>query len=206
MFAVGHFNWWANFGESYPAVRDAWVYEMKKVLEVGSYIGITKQNLHSYGIGMVDRLPEFRKAYLDRWVTSLNELTKEAKRYDIKLMIENSDSGNISDKSSLNYLFKRVKDLKFHLDTGHAMLNGKGMDGIKELLFPFKNRIEHIHVHDNHAMEDEHLPLGVAKFDYEWFAKALKKMKYNKTLTFEIFTKDDDLVKLSMEKFKRCLD
>lgn len=206
MFAVGHFGWWANFGEAYPAVRDAWIYEMKKVLEVGSYIGITKQNLHAHAYGIEARTPELKRALLNKWVESLNELTKEAKKYDIKLMIENSHPGELSDKESLNYLFKKVKDLKFHLDVGHAMLNGKGMDGVKELFFAFKNKLEHVHVHDNHGIEDEHLPLGVAGFDYALFAKMLKNMKYNKTVTFEIFTKDDDLVKLSLEKFKRCLE
>jgi sugar phosphate isomerase/epimerase len=205
MFAVGHFGWWANFGEAYPAVKDAWIYEMKKALEVGSYIGITKQNLHAYGIGIEPRTPEFKKGVLDRWVSSLNELTKEAKRYDIKLMIENSDAGSISDKDSLNYILKNVKDLRFHLDTGHAMMWNKKMDGIKELFFPFKNRLEHIHIHDNRGMEDDHLPIGVAYLDYIWLAKMLKKIRYNKTVTFEVFTKDDDLVKLSMEKFKRLV-
>jgi len=205
MFAVGHLGWWANFGEAYPAVRDAWIYEMKKVLEVGSYIGIAKQNLHSYSVGLESRKPDTKKVLLNRWVESLNELTKEAKRYDIKLMIENGDSSWISDKESLNYLFKKVKDLRFHLDAGHAMLNGEGMDGVKELFFAFKNRLEHIHIHDNRGMYDDHLPLGVAKLDYAWLAQMLKKIKYNKTITFEIFTKDDDLVKLSLEKFKRCI-
>lgn len=205
MFAVGHLGWWANFGEAYPAVRDAWIYEMKKVLEVCSYLGITKQNLHLYATGIENRIPEFQKAILDRYVSSLNELVKEAKKYDIKLMIENADD-TFSNKANLSYLFKKVKGLNFHLDTGHAMLFGKGMDGVKELLFAFKNKLEHIHIHDNHArIDDEHLPIGVANFDYQMFAKMLKKIKYNKTLTFEVFTRDQDYLKFCLEKFKGCL-
>jgi sugar phosphate isomerase/epimerase len=205
MFAVGHIAWWSNIGDAFPAVRDAWVYEMKKVLEVGSYIGITKLNFHLNDYGMERKSPEGRKTVLNRYSESLNEIMKDAKKYDIKLMVENTEA-KMSTKDCLGWLLKKVKDLRYTFDTGHAMIWHKGMDGIKELFFAFKNKIEHVHVHDNRGFEDDHLPIGIGVLDYEWVAKMLKKIRYNKTVTFEIFAKDDDLIKMSLEKFKRCLE
>jgi sugar phosphate isomerase/epimerase len=47
-------------------------------------------------------------------------------------------------------------------DFGHANTIGK----VNEFL-PFVNRANHIHIHDNHGLSDEHLPLGAGTIDWE---------------------------------------
>ncbi|ABK14154.1 MAG: sugar phosphate isomerase/epimerase [Methanothrix sp.] len=53
------------------------------------------------------------------------------------------------------------ENLGFTLDVGHANTNGN----LKEFL-QLRERITHIHIHDNHGERDEHLPVGSGTVDW----------------------------------------
>lgn len=204
IFLVGHFTWWAEFGSSFKSVRQAWIYEHKKSMEVAARLGIAKINIHLNNCEMGIDDARLRKAFLDRYVESCRELVAEAKKFDIKLMIENSDMSKLTEKDMV-YVLKNVKDLKFHLDVGHAMLGKRGMEGVWSWLKSCSKKIEHMHVHDNLGITDDHIIPGTRTLEVEKLVQWLKKSKYNKTITFEVFIRDAELLKFLLEKFKRLL-
>jgi sugar phosphate isomerase/epimerase len=76
------------------------------------------------------------------------------------------------------------------------------MEGVRAYIDSFTDRLAHIHIHDNHGEEDEHLPLGSGKIDFKKVVKWLKLINYSQTITFEVFTSSDDAVR-SREHLKK---
>jgi len=201
MFAVGHTSWWIELGSPYEVVRKAWVEESKRTIDVAAALNIGKITFHSHSRGAYTRKKKYKKLVFNAFMKSLKELVEYGKKKGVKVMLENAASGKeIKDFEDYKYIVKGVKNLKVHVDVGHAFING-GMETVKKFITSFKDRLEHIHIHDNHGEEDEHLPLGVAELEYEKVVKLLKKVGYNKTVTFEVFTRDDDFVRDSRERF-----
>ena len=58
----------------------------------------------------------------------------------------------------------------------------------------FRDKIIHIHWHDNHGRKDEHLPIGEGLIDHEKIVRALKNIKYDRTITLEVFTNKSSVI------------
>ena len=58
----------------------------------------------------------------------------------------------------------------------------------------FRDKIIHIHWHDNHGRKDEHLPIGEGLIDHEEIVRALKNIEYDRTITLEVFTNSNDAI------------
>jgi len=71
-------------------------------------------------------------------------------------MIENIDRENVG----------------FILDVGHANTNGN-VENFLEL----RERVIHVHIHDNHGWKDEHLPVGAGTVPWEKVAEALQSYR-----------------------------
>ena len=61
------------------------------------------------------------------------------------------------------------ENVGFIFDVGHANTNGN-----VESFLRLKDKIIHIHVHDNHGERDEHLPVGNGTVPWKKVALALK--------------------------------
>ena len=66
------------------------------------------------------------------------------------------------------------------------------MKSVLDYISLFKDRIVHIHWHDNHGMKDEHLAIGEGWIDHYKAVKALKDINYDGTITLEVFTSTND--------------
>ena len=134
----------------------------------------------------------------------MKDLTKLATKEKIDLMLENSPPENGNPLESIDYfsqVMEAVPALRFHLDIGHAFIEN-GMKGVRAYVNAFGDRLVHIHIHDNHGKRDEHLPLGAGKIDFQKTIRFLKEVKYDKTVTFEVFTSNADAVR-SREWFNK---
>jgi len=100
---------------------------------------------------------------------------------------------------NLKSLFNRFPDLQFHLDIGHFNLN---MRNPLRFVKAFKNRLTHIHLHDNDGTKDQHLPMGTGKIEWEPLIEELKTF-YTGTITLEIFTPVREYVLLSRDLLLR---
>jgi sugar phosphate isomerase/epimerase len=191
LFAIGHTAWWMDFSSPYDFVRKGWVEEGKKKIDLAKRLGIKEINFHSHSILISPFRGKYKKAILNNFVKSLKSLMAYAKSRDIEVMLENSvERGEITDFNDFKYIVDKT-NVKVHLDVGHAFVSG-GMGNIENYIFNFRNKIEHIHFHDNHGMGDEHLPIGEGLIDFDNVVKYLKKIGYDKTITFEVFTNRSD--------------
>ncbi|NIO44856.1 MAG: TIM barrel protein [Candidatus Aenigmarchaeota archaeon] len=205
MFALGHTSWWMELGSEYEPVRRGWIEEGKKIIRLCNKLGIKLLNLHSHSRGTYLKNKKGREVVLKNIIKSLKELIKYGKKYDVELMLENAaERGEIRKLKNFKYIIDRTPGLKVHLDIGHAFING-GMKAIESYIKIFKNKIVHVHIHDNHGYFDEHLPLGKGKMNYKKVIKLLKKINYDRTITFEEFSKDPNSIKKSMKKVKKLL-
>jgi sugar phosphate isomerase/epimerase len=133
-----------------------------------------------------------RKIVLDNLIKSLREIVRQAKKYKVDVMLENVPLSNgIHNVDEFKYVIDNVDMLFVHLDIPHAFTSG-GMASVIDYINTFRDKIIHIHWHDNHGQKDEHLSIGEGFIDHQNAVKALKHIGYDRTITLEVFTNSDD--------------
>ncbi len=195
---VGHTTWWYDLGSIFESVKLGWVEQAKNDMMTANLLGIKLLNFHFLVLSKFLLLnKKSMKIISENYVKSLKELSGFAKEKNITIMLENGEEKF----EYYKYVLDRVPAVKVHLDIGHAFISG-GMNNIERFIYYFRNRIEHIHIHDNHGKTDEHLALGKGNINWKKVVNMLKKTKYDKTITFEVFKTDKDLIR-SREYFRR---
>ena len=203
-FAIGHTAYWVQFGSAHLKARRGWVEEGKDMISVASELKIRYLNFHFYGrLGRVGATRESASVFVDNFTNSMTELVEFAAEKKLELMLENvpSQDGGVADFRNFSTVMEKVPKLLFHFDIAHAYIENK-MKGIRTYLDAFSDRLVHIHIHDNHGEEDEHLSLGYGKIDFKKVVRWLTELNYNKTITFEVFASNQDAVR-SREYFKK---
>ena len=195
MFAIGHTAYWNDFGTSHARIRNAWIAEAKEMINVASVLRLGFLNFHFYGgSGQAKKIPSGRKMFLDNFTNAMSELSDFAERKNITLMLENippRDTKTAYMLKEFEYVVRNVPSLMVHLDVAHAFVEG-GSGKIDEYIRKFDKRIVHIHMHDNHGKSDEHLPLGKGKINFRRVISSLKRIGYDRTITFEVFPSNID--------------
>ncbi|MFL6473305.1 MAG: sugar phosphate isomerase/epimerase family protein, partial [Nitrososphaeraceae archaeon] len=162
-------------------------------------LGIELINFHANINGMF--YGEKRKLVLDNLVKSLREIVSQAKKYKLDVMLENVPLSNgIHNIDEFKYVIDNVPTLFVHLDIPHAFTSG-GMASVIDYINTFRDKIIHIHWHDNHGKKDEHLPIGEGLIDHQSAVKALKDINYDRAITLEVFTNNND-AKSSADKLR----
>jgi sugar phosphate isomerase/epimerase len=175
---IGYTAYWIDLCSDYDYVRHAWILEAMSMF---------------YG--------EKRKILLDNLVRSLREIVRYAEKSKIHVMLENVPLSNgIHDVDEFKYIIDNVASLLVHLDIPHAFTSG-GMKSVLDYINTFRDKIIHIHWHDNHGRKDEHLPIGEGLIEHEKAVRALKDISYDRTITLEVFTNSND-AKSSTDKLK----
>jgi sugar phosphate isomerase/epimerase len=196
---IGHTPFWIDLGSDCYYVRRAWVLEAMRDIRTAKNIGVDLINFHANLNGMF--YGEKRKILLDNLIKSLREIVKYAYKYNVRVMLENVPLSNgIHDVVEFKYIIDNVDSLLVHLDLPHAFTSG-GMDSVFDYISTFRDKIIHIHWHDNHGKKDEHLALGEGLINHKDIVKALKDVEYDRTLTLEVFTSKND-AKVSADKLK----
>jgi sugar phosphate isomerase/epimerase len=204
MCALGHTAYWVQFGSSHQRARKGWIEEAKDMIRVAGQLKIDLLNFHFYGrLGRVGATEESTATFLENFTDSMRQLSKFAKAKKVSLMLENvpTEKNGIGRLENFSAVMTRVPELQFHLDVGHAFIENR-MNGIRSYIDAFADKLVHIHIHDNHGTEDEHLPLGWGKIDFKKVVRWLKELNYCKTITFEVFTSYSDAVR-SRERLKK---
>lgn len=93
------------------------------------------------------------------------------------------------------------------LDTGHAHVTGQDPAAQAALLREHGDRVTHLHLNDTRrADDDEHLPVGLGRFDFAPLADALRETGWTGTVTHEIYGFDLEYAALGKQAFDRLLD
>ena len=139
----------------------------------------------------------YRDEILDNNFSTLNEIVEVAEDYEIMIGLENMPNYPGVLGVTLEDLREMVKDIKskylgITLDIGHgntAISNStSSCKSLEEYIHQLNNvgeGIIHVHCHDNHGKEDEHLNLGEGNINFINVFKELKKINYNGILSFE---------------------
>jgi len=198
---LGHTSPWIDLGSDYESIRRGWILESKKTLRVAEKLGLVLVNFHANANGMF--FGTKRKIILNNWIRSLQEIVSYAKDLDVRVMLENmpKSGSSIHSPDEFKYILRHVPELQVHLDIPHAFTSG-GMKSILDYIRMFNDRIAHIHWHDNNGEFDEHLPVGDGSIDHRRVVKALKEIKYERTITLEVFTSKSD-ARRSTKKLKQ---
>jgi sugar phosphate isomerase/epimerase len=187
---IGHTAYWIDLCSDYGYIRDAWILEATREIRTAKGIGIDLINFHANLNGMF--YGERRKVLLDNLIKSLREIVSYAEKFKVKVMLENVPLSNgVHDIHEFKYIIDKVASLSVHLDIPHAFTSG-GMKSVIDYISTFREKIIHIHWHDNHGKRDEHLPIGEGLIDHEKAIIALKNIGYDRTITLEVFTNSND--------------
>jgi sugar phosphate isomerase/epimerase len=187
---IGHTAYWIDLASDYDYIRHAWIDEAIREIKIARKLGIDLINFHANVNGMF--YGEKRKVVLDNLIKSLREIVSNAKRFNVDVMLENTPLSNgIHNVDEFQYIIDNVPMLFVHLDIPHAFTSG-GMNAVIDYINTFRDKIIHIHWHDNHGQKDEHLPIGKGFIDHQKAIKALKDIGYDRTITLEVFTNSSD--------------
>ncbi|HSU59519.1 MAG TPA: sugar phosphate isomerase/epimerase family protein [Bryobacteraceae bacterium] len=123
-------------------------------------------------------------AVFDRVVADLNKAIEVAKEHDLTLLVENEFDCNVGTGAESARLFKAIPDrhLMHNWDPGNCYEAGeqpfpKAWDQLDH------SRIAHMHLKD--ARGKKWMPIGGGDIDFVGQFQALKKMKYEGTMSLE---------------------
>ncbi|MGB9857335.1 MAG: sugar phosphate isomerase/epimerase family protein [Dictyoglomaceae bacterium] len=120
-----------------------------------------------------------------RLIRALEKIINLGEKYNIKIAIENTALDKKDLFLKVSHFKKFVLSFKGKLsvcfDFGHAMVSKDGLAKTWNELKPF---ISHIHIHDNHGREDEHLPLGEGIIDFSLYWEELRN--FDGTIVLEV--------------------
>jgi len=197
--AIGHTNPFLPSIFPIQTIRKVCLEEFKRYINIFDALGIRLVNIHPfYGA------PFFSdEEKIEANIQFLKQVNELCRSMGITLMLENYikpfDSPEVFSR-----ILKEVPGLKIHLDVGHCNINQK--ENLTGAFFKkFRDRIVHLHLSDNKGKEDEHLPLGCGNIDWRKIVRIIKKAKFNRTITLEVFSSDRDYLLLSRDKLKEWL-
>ncbi|MDO4311460.1 MAG: sugar phosphate isomerase/epimerase [Eubacteriales bacterium] len=110
-------------------------------------------------------------------------LDEMARRQEVELLVENMPyTEQLMDQEAFLETFGPEKQLRFLIDTGHAILNHWDMAEVWRVL---GTRIRAYHVHDNYADYDAHLKIGEGPTDWNKFFQDYKRYTPDARLVLE---------------------
>ncbi|HID42245.1 MAG TPA: sugar phosphate isomerase/epimerase [Archaeoglobaceae archaeon] len=110
---------------------------------------------------------------LEPYVKSLEEVSSIAKNFGVKVCVENARLNPFD----ICEIIDNIPELHLAFDFGHANIQ-IGNKGIEKFFDRFWYKIEHLHIHDNHGIYDEHLIPGEGAIDYENITKKIKEINF----------------------------
>jgi len=181
-------------------LRKASLNEVIASLEVAAELKPLRIVLHPSRIGGLAGLVMDQAVQYS--MDSLEAIVERADQLGLTLCLENMfpQNGLLVDPDEFVPIFKRFPNLKMTFDTGHAHIADNTGSKSIEFIEKFGDHIGHVHASDNFGAQDNHLPMGTGTIDFPAIVRALKGIKYNGTITLEVFSRDRDYLRISREK------
>jgi sugar phosphate isomerase/epimerase len=200
---VCHLPTFVSIADLTDSLRQASLAEMLASLKTAAGLGAEKVVFHPGAIhGMAHFVPDTARRCCLESIDAINHLATEL---DLTLCIENMfpGYGAFFEADEYALIFERYPDMQMTLDTGHAHIGSPGGSRLRHFVKRFGPRIQHVHISDNNGRADEHLPPGRGSIDFRWLIPNLKKIGFQGTVTFEIFTDSDADLKSSRDQFEK---
>ncbi|MGO8878473.1 MAG: sugar phosphate isomerase/epimerase family protein [Desulfomonilaceae bacterium] len=206
MEVICHLPTFVSIADLTESIRIASLKEVLDSLQVAAEFSPLKVVLHPpylTGLGMF--VYDQAKNY---GMESLSAIVRKAEDLGLMLCIENmfAKTHMLVEPDDFEEIFKHFPSLKLTLDTGHANIKNGSGKRIFELISRFSDQLGHVHVSDNFGKEDNHLPIGTGTVDFSRVAGSLKNIGYDDTVTFEIFSRDRNYLRISRQRFASMLE
>lgn len=179
LFAVGHTDPCLPYAYPLDAVRNACFEELTRCAEIFSSMDVQIMNIHPCYASP----PSLKGDLIRHHIRALKPIARMAGDLGLVLVLENFKAP-FDRVSTFERLFSEIPGLYLHLDVGHTHI---GKDDATTFCQGLGHRLRHVHLSDNRAGEDDHMPLGAGTIDWKQAVRALKKTGYDGTITLEIF-------------------
>jgi sugar phosphate isomerase/epimerase len=152
--------------------------EIKRALEAAEVIPFSNLILH-----LGEREDGWSQRSVEYAITALEHLGAFAHPLGVRLLVENLTSEPTSPEHLLTILnLGHLTSVGICLDLGHAHMTV----GIPDAIATLGTRTVSAHVHDNHAVKDEHLWPGDGNIDWASTTKALKALPSQPAAVLEL--------------------
>lgn len=152
--------------------------EIKRALESAEHIPLRNLVVH-----LGERDDTWSPRTIEYAVTALEHLGAFARPLGVRLLVENLLSEPTTPEHLVSILeLGHLDNVGVCLDLGHANITV----GTAEAIATLGSRIVSVHVHDNHAVKDEHLWPGDGVIDWPATVKALKALASPPATVLEI--------------------
>jgi sugar phosphate isomerase/epimerase len=185
-----------DIASSDDAQRAASVTEILKAAEAAALLQVHYFVLHPgpenpAAIPAAEQLPRMQHV-----VDSLNQVAPRCKELGIMCVLENKLPhllfGNTSD---VLWILDGINSAEVGacLDTGHAFLAGD----VRNLVHKLSGHLRMIHAHDNGGADDNHLPPGDGKIDWQQFLRDLIEVRFRGAFILEMAGNDNPAVTMA---------
>jgi len=157
---LGHIHW--------DIIKHA---EIVKNIEVLKDLGVKKITIHP-----------FQDLGIEENAKILNEINIVLQNNNMRLLIENISSTPYNSADNISKLLEKISNAKITLDVGHA----NRISELNKFIDIFKDKIGHIHLHDNFGDSDHLFYQDQSKID-EIFSK-INSVGYEGTVLLETFS------------------
>lgn len=156
-------------GSPDPAIRSVTRRRFDQLLELASVFKPRTVVCHA-GYDWA-RYGPFKEEWINTSVEIWTWLADGLLRHGARLMLENVYE---NDPEEIRQILDRLKQHRvgFCLDAGHLFAFGNA--NLQQWLTALDSYIGQLHLHDNHGREDEHLPLGHGRIDFNLLFAHLK--------------------------------
>jgi sugar phosphate isomerase/epimerase len=179
-------------GAADPIILGASRAKLEKVLEL---IDLFAPEVIVCHLGYEENKHSFdREGWLERAAETWRRLAEPAAAAGVRLVLENTYE---TDPSTHLEIFRRLNPpaAGFCLDVGHTLTFAR--NSWRDWLPALTPWLGHLHLHDNHADGDRHLPVGTGLFDFAGFFAYLRAHDLRPTMTLEAFSEADLIVSLA---------
>lgn len=201
---VVHLPYTVDIGSPHEPAREGACRELEASIDAAVEFGAEKGVLHARSLARPFHWEE--STVVDAVHESVRRLDEYAEERGFSVCAENL-KGDFVDATDFPALFSAT-DAAMCLDTGHAYVSG--MDGTAQAAFlrEYGDRIAHVHLNDTRMDEnDEHLPVGLGRVDFDAIAAAIVEIGWRGTCTHEVLRYDDtfEYVRTGKRRFEALL-
>ncbi len=185
-----------DIASSDDAQRATSVTEIFKAAEAAALLHVHYFVLHPGPENPASIAPGEQLPRMQHVVESLNQVALRCKELGIMCVLENKLPhllfGNTSD---ILWILDGINTAEVGacLDTGHAFLAGD----IHSLVHKLAGHLRIIHAHDNAGGDDNHLPPGDGKIDWEKFLRDLIEVRFRGAFILEMAGNNDPAVTMA---------
>lgn len=184
--AVVHLPYRVDVGSPHEHVREGALRHVEAAIDDAVALGAEKGVFHA-------RTRAFEHAWDDELLRDLQfdaveRLREYGRERGLEAYVENLRTTGIRLEDVPDLLSDTEANLC--LDTGHAYATGHDGDAQAALLREHGDRVSHVHLNDTRRTDDEHLPVGLGRVDFESIADAMRETDWSGTCTHEIYLFD----------------